>query len=237
MITPDDVRLDGFTAVVTGAAAGIGRASVAALESFGATVIGIDRDPGTTHQADVRDHDAIAEIAAGIERVDVLVNNAGGTFHAAFESLSVNADETLVRENLLQVIWTTRAFLPAMRRAPSASVINITSIEAHRAAPNYAVYAAAKAGVANLAKSLALELAPIRVNNIAVDMTPTPAMGEFPDGATPLGRLGDVDDTAGAVVYLAGQLSGFVTGSTIHVDGGNLAAAGWHRTDNGWRPS
>ena len=180
--------------------------------------------------------EALEDVAAGIDRVDVLVNNAGGTFHAPFDSLSVNADETLIRENLLQVVWTTRSFLPALRRAPAASVVNITSIEAHRAAPNYAVYAAAKAGVANLAMSLALELAPIRINNIAVDVTPTPAMGEFGDGDTPLGRLGHVDDTAGAVVFLAGRLSGFVTGSTIHVDGGNLAAAGWHRTENGWRP-
>jgi NAD(P)-dependent dehydrogenase (short-subunit alcohol dehydrogenase family) len=236
VISPDDVRLDGRVAVVTGAAAGIGQASAAALEAFGATVIGIDRDPGTTHTADVRDHAAIAEIAAGIEQVDILVNNAGGTFHAPFESLSVNADETLIRENLLQVVWTTRAFLPALRKSSAPSVINVTSIEAHRAAPNYAVYAAAKAGVANLAMSLALELAPIRINNIAVDMTPTPAMGEFGDGLTAIGRIGHVDDTAGAVVFLAGNLSGFVTGSTIHVDGGNLAAAGWHRTENGWRP-
>ncbi len=236
MITPEDVRLDGLIAVVTGASAGIGKASAEALESFGASVVGIDRDPGTTHQADVRNQPAIAEIAAGIDRIDILVNNAGGTFNAPFDSLSVNADETLIRENLLQVVWTTRSFLPALRKSVAPSVINVTSIEAHRAAPNYAVYAAAKAGVANLAMSLALELAPIRINNIAVDITPTPAMGEFTGADTPIGRIGHVDDTAGAVVFLAGKLSGFVTGSTIHVDGGNLAAAGWHRTDNGWRP-
>lgn len=78
--------------------------------------------------------------------------------------------------------------------------------------------------------TLALELAPVRVNNVAVDVTPTPGIGELPEVKAPIGRNGHVDDTAGAVLYLAGPLSGFVTGTTIHVDGGNLAAAGWHRT-------
>jgi 3-oxoacyl-[acyl-carrier protein] reductase len=236
VIGPDDVRLDGLTAVVTGAAAGIGRACADALAAFGASVIGIDKDLGATHVADVRDHGAVTTIAERIDRVDVLVNNAGGTFQAGFESLSPNADETLVRENFLQVVWTTRAFLPALRRSPAASVVNVTSIEAHRAAPGFAVYAASKAAVTNLAMSLALELAPIPVNNVAVDVTPTESTGDMAGVQTPIGRLGHVDDTAGAVVYLAGKLSGFVTGSTIHVDGGNLAAAGWRRTSDGWLP-
>ncbi|MDX6741460.1 SDR family oxidoreductase [Actinocorallia sp. A-T 12471] len=234
MITPSDLRLDGLTAVVTGSSQGIGRACVDALESFGAKVIGLDRAPGSTHLVDVRDVEAVTAIAGELPRVDILVNNAGGTFWSPFEDLSPKGDEALVRSNLLQVVWTTRAFLPALRAAELPSVINVTSIEAHRAAPGFAVYAAAKAGVANLAKSLALELAPVRVNNIAVDVTPTPGVGDLPHATSPLGRKGHVDDTAGAVVYLAGRLSGFVTGSTIHVDGGNHAAAGWHRTPEGW---
>jgi 3-oxoacyl-[acyl-carrier protein] reductase len=235
MITPADVRLDGRVAVVTGASMGIGRACVEALEAFGAAVIGIDNKPGSTHLADVRDHEAVAAIAVDVGRLDILVNNAGGTFQSPFDAMSVNADETLVRENLLQVVWTTRAFLPALRHSDAPSVINVTSIEAHRAAPGFAVYAAAKAGVANLAMSLALELAPVRVNNVAVDVTPTPGTGNLVGATPPIGRVGHVDDTAGAVIYLAGALSRFVTGSTIHVDGGNLAAAGWHQTQDGWR--
>ncbi len=233
MLVPDDVLLTERVAVVTGAAQGIGLAVAQALESFGASVVGIDRVSGTTFTADVRDHEAVAAIAAQVPRVDVLVNNAGGTFVSPFEELSPKGDETLVRENLLQVAWTTRAFLPQLRASRAASVVNVTSIEAHRAAPGFALYAAAKAGVANLTQSLALELAPVRVNAVAVDVTPTPGL-PLPDGVTtPLGRLGEVDDVAGAVVFLAGRLAAFVTGTTVHVDGGNLAAGAWRKNADG----
>jgi NAD(P)-dependent dehydrogenase (short-subunit alcohol dehydrogenase family) len=88
-----------------------------------------------------------------------------------------------------------------------------------------------KAAVASLTKSLALELGPrlIRVNAIAPDVIPTPGLGAtFGDEIrTPLAKVGHVDDVAGAAVFLAGRLSAFVTGTTIHVDGGNLAAGGW----------
>ena len=114
--------------------------------------------------------------------------------------------------------------------ARGGSIINVTSIEAHRAAPGFAVYSAMKAAVANLTQSLALELGPrrIRVNCVAPDVIPTPGVGPM-DVHTPLPIGGEVDDVAAAVVFLAGDLARFVTGTTIHVDGGNLAAGGWHR--------
>jgi len=89
--------------------------------------------------------------------------------------------------------------------------------------------------VANLSKSLALELweRGIRVNNIAPDVISTPGTGPLPV-RTPLPRQGHVDDVAGAAVYLASPLSAFVTGTTVHVDGGNWAAGGWHRVDGGF---
>ena len=120
------------------------------------------------------------------------------------------------------------------------SIINLTSIEAHRAAPDFAIYGAMKAAVASLTRSLSLELGDrgIRVNCIAPDVIPTPGVGEMlgvaPRMALPV--RGHVDDVAGAAVYLAGRLSRFVTGTTIHVDGGNDAAGGWHREPDGWRP-
>src|SRR5581483_12216899 len=108
------------------------------------------------------------------------------------------------------------------------SIINITSIEAHRAAPGFAVYSAMKAAVANLTQSLALELGAkqIRVNCIAPDVIPTPGLPDLGDVAARMALPvpGTPDDVAGAAVFLATDLSRFVTGTTIHVDGGNLAA-------------
>ena len=92
-----------------------------------------------------------------------------------------------------------------------------------------------KAAVASLTKSLALELAErsVRVNCIAPDMIPTPGIGELPKDRTPLPRTGQPDDVAGAALFLASDLSEFVTGTTIHVDGGSWAAGGWRRRPDG----
>jgi NAD(P)-dependent dehydrogenase (short-subunit alcohol dehydrogenase family) len=118
------------------------------------------------------------------------------------------------------------------------SVTSITSIEGVRAAPGYAAYAAAKAGVINYTKTAALELAPygIRVNALAPDITLTEgikaiAPAGFEEGiafTVPMGRAGHVDEMAGAAVFLASDLASYVTGQTIHVDGGTEAAGGWY---------
>ncbi len=122
--------------------------------------------------------------------------------------------------------------------------MNVTSIEAHQAAPGFAVYGAMKAALAQLTRSLALELAPrrIRVNAIAPDAIPTSGDHDLQDsmretGAAfsptvlpPLGYFGSPDDAAAAALFLASDLSRFVTGTTIHVDGGNWAAGGWRRS-------
>jgi len=255
VVRRDATALDGRVAVVTGAAAGIGRATALALATHGADIAAIDRDESglaslaaevvaagrrcVTSVGDVREAAAIADFVARTtealgDRVHVLVNNVGGGFRAAFADLSPRGDETLVRENLLSVVWVTRAFLPLL--ADGASVVNVTSIEAHRAAPGFSLYAAAKAGVAELTQSLALELGvrSIRVNAVAPDVIQTPGIGTLqPPARTPLGRFGEPDEVAGVVVFLAGGLSSFVTGATVLVDGGNLAAAGWRRDDTG----
>jgi NAD(P)-dependent dehydrogenase (short-subunit alcohol dehydrogenase family) len=252
-LTPDTVLLTGRVAIVTGAAVGIGRATALALARFGAYVAICDRDvenmaslaaeieaegrKAVTAPLDVRDGDAVrgfvGAVAEQLGPVDVLVNNAGGGFHAPFVDVNDKGQDSLMRENFTSVTNFVRATLPFVA-SRGASIINITSIEAHRAAPGFAVYSAMKAAVANLTKTLALELGDrlIRVNAIAPDVIPTPGIGDVAVN-TPLPRQGHADDVAGAVLYLASDLSAFVTGVTLHVDGGNLAAGGWHRVDDG----
>jgi NAD(P)-dependent dehydrogenase (short-subunit alcohol dehydrogenase family) len=127
----------------------------------------------------------------------------------------------------------------AMRDAGNGgSIINVTSIEGVRAAPGYAAYAAAKAGVINFTKTAALELAPhnIRVNALAPDATLTEGIRSLvPESSiahmgqmVPMQRVGHVDEVAGAAVFLASPMAGYVTGQTIHVDGGTQAAGGWY---------
>ncbi|MCZ7531389.1 MAG: SDR family oxidoreductase [Acidimicrobiia bacterium] len=254
MVTPDDLRLDGRVAVVTGAAIGIGRAVATTLAAFGADLALCDRDTknlaytaataealgrdAVRAEADVRDEQAVSAFldATGehFGGVDILVNNAGGGFAADFLDVSAKGEAALVAENFTSVTNLVRATVPLME-GRDGSIVNITSIEAHRAGPGYTVYAAMKAAVANLTKSLALEFGPqgIRVNCVAPDVIATPGVGmDMPDGAALL-RAGHVDDVAGVVAFLAGDLSSFVTGTTVHVDGGNLAAGGWRRRDDG----
>jgi NAD(P)-dependent dehydrogenase (short-subunit alcohol dehydrogenase family) len=254
-LDPSVVVLTDRVAVVTGAAAGIGRATALALASFGAHVAACDRDAEGLHSLadeiratgrrvstatlDVRDGVAVASFCRatgeGFGRVDVLVNNAGGGFRAAFTDVSPKGQQSLVDENFTSVTHFVRGVVPWMP-ADGGSIVTITSIEAHRAGPGFAVYSAMKAAVTNLTKSLALELGSrsIRVNCVAPDVIPTPGLGGDLAVRTPLPRAGHVDDVAAAVVFLAHPaLSGFVTGTTIHVDGGNHAAGGWHRQEDG----
>jgi NAD(P)-dependent dehydrogenase (short-subunit alcohol dehydrogenase family) len=254
-LTPERALLTDRVAVVTGAAVGIGRAITLAFANFGAHVAMCDRDgenlETVAHEVralgrrasvgvlDVRRRDAVEEFVGRAVReldapLDVLVNNAGGGFRADFVAVNDKGQDALVDENFTSVTNFVRACVPHFP-ARGASIVNVTSIEAHRAAPGFAVYAAMKAAVWNLTKSLALELGPrlVRVNCIAPDVIPTPGIGDDFGARTPLATRGHVDDCAGAAVFLASDLSRFVTGTTIHVDGGNLAAAGWIRTDDG----
>ena len=259
-LDPKALHLDGKVAVVTGAGAGIGRGIAGGLATFGADIAVWERDPQTCASAatelgglgvptDVRDGDQVDRaLAATLDRygrVDVLVNNAGGVFAAPLLATSDNGFDALYRANLRHVLLCTRRVAQVMVDAgEGGSIVNVTSIEGTRAAPGYAAYAAAKAGVINLTKTAALELAPhgIRVNALAPDITLTEGLAALtpPDSTprwqhtVPLGRAGHVDDLAGAALFLASPLSSYITGQTLHVDGGTAASSGWyHHPDTG----
>lgn len=254
-INPSDVLLTGQVAVVTGGGAGIGRGVAAGLAAFGASVAIWERNEQSCAEGaesigalgivtDVRDADqvdaALAQTASELGPVRILVNNAGGVFASPLLETSENGWDALYRSNLRHVLLCTqRVARRLVAEELPGSIINLTSIEGVRAAPGYAAYAAAKAGVINYTQTASFELAPqnIRVNAIAPDLTVTEGLSALsPDGlppgiadSIPLGRAGHVDEIAGAAVFLASGLSGYITGETIHVDGGTRAAGGWYR--------
>jgi 3-oxoacyl-[acyl-carrier protein] reductase len=183
-------------------------------------------------------------------RVDVLVNNVGH-FGGARKPFHEQTDEEwndLYRVNLEHVFACTRAVLPVLlEQGDGGSIVNVSTIEAFRAIPTRAAYSAFKSGITGLTRSLAVEYARerIRVNAIAPDVTETPQVPYSrwvgPEDEhliptwVPLGRFGAPEDAAGAALFLASELSGFVTGTTVHVDGGTLAASGWFPTvEGGW---
>ena len=256
--------LTGRSAIVTGGGAGIGRGIALGFAAFGARVALVERDADAAGRVareieaaggtalplptDVRDGDAVERaVVATVERfggIDVLVNNVGGTFRAPFLETRERGWDALVRTNLTSVLHGTRAVASRLiAQGRGGSIVNVVSIEAERAAPFYAVYAASKAAVVSFTRSMALELAPhrIRVNAIAPDICLTEGLERLLGDAerarhpflVPLGRAGVPEDVAGAAVFLASDLAGYVTGVTLPVDGGTHAAGGWYRDPEG----
>jgi 3-oxoacyl-[acyl-carrier protein] reductase len=249
------IDLSGQVALVTGAARGIGRAVAQALGEAGADLAladiqgdGLRRaaaELGATGrrvhaiETDVRDAAAVRHMVeatvAALGGLDVLVNNAGGTFEAPFLQVNERGFRALLDLNLGSVWHGTQAAAAWwIANRVRGRVINVSSTEGLKACPGYAAYSAAKAGVLNLTKTLAVELGPygIRVNAIAPDYTHldalvgAPAPDEGAIGARiPLGRYGQPADHAGAVLFFASDLSAWITGQTLVVDGGALVAA------------
>lgn len=259
-IDPSNILLNGRVAVVTGGGAGIGHGIAAGLAAFGASVAIWENNPESCAKAaaelgalgictDVRDADSVdAALKQTMEELgtpSILVNNAGGTFYSPILDTAEKGWDALYRSNLRHVLLCTQRIARALVDARTGgSIINVTSIEGVRAAPGYAAYAAAKAGVINYTQTAALELAAhgIRVNALAPDVTFTEGIRSMaPPGAEerfafsiPLKRAGHVDEMASAAVFLASDMSSYITGQTIHVDGGTQAAGGWYYSpDNG----
>jgi NAD(P)-dependent dehydrogenase (short-subunit alcohol dehydrogenase family) len=254
--------LAGRSAIVTGGAAGIGGAISAAFVAHGARVLAVDINGEAldrlsagaagidTLELDVTTAGAAERIAAAAPEADVLVNNVGHFLRPPTVFAAEGAEGWAAQRaiNLDHVLAVTRAVLPGMiERGRGGSIVNLTTVEAFRGIPGHAVYSAYKAAVVAFGRSLALEVgaAGIRVNDIAPDVVESPQLpyADWVEDAerwrwrtwVPLARHGTAEDVAGAALFLASPLSAFVTGTTIHVDGGTRAAGGWYpRDEGGW---
>jgi NAD(P)-dependent dehydrogenase (short-subunit alcohol dehydrogenase family) len=204
-------------------------------------------------EADVRAEVDVRRLMSDVDgrfgRLDVLVNNVGDYLgiKKRFEDTTDAEWEALYAVNLLHMFRVTRAALPLIRRGGAGgSIVNVSTIEAFRGIPLTVVYAAFKAAITGFTQSLAVEVGPdgIRVNAVAPETTNTaqivatprvpPENRDFIGRWFPIGRFGEGADSAGAVLYLASErLSGWVTGTTVHVDGGALAAGAWLRLPDG----
>ena len=202
-------------------------------------------------ECDVRESAAIRSLMRELDsrygKLDVLVNNVGSTLGLIkpFETMTDDDFDALYAVLLRHVFICTREAIPLLRRGDSASIINLSSIEGYRGLPNVVPYAAFKLALEGFTKSLALELGQdgIRVNTIAPETTETtsirPSKWISKENESrikqwiPLGRFGRPEDSAGCAVFLATELSAWVSGTTVHCDGGSLAAAGWYRTPDG----
>lgn len=197
--------------------------------------------------ADICDPEQVAELVDATRRLmpagpSILVNNVGDWRpNGPFATTTDDEWTQLYRLNLEHVFRVTHRFLPGMIERGHGNIVNVSSVEGLRGIPNNAVYAACKAGVVNFTRSLATEVANagVRVNGIAPDTTHTSQIpvydwtderytNDIPKWM-PLGRFGRPDDHGDVAVFLASELSRFVTGHTIPVDGGTMASPGWYR--------
>ena len=233
-------------ALVTGASQGIGRACAKALASRGAHVVAgarqadklaalvqeIRADGGNADavQLDVQDQASIDAVAASHGKsIDILVNNAGITGDGLAMRMRDDDWQRVLDTNLTGSFRCARAFMRNMVRKRWGRIVNVASVVALSGNPGQVNYVASKAGIIGLTKSLALELAArnVTVNAVAPGFVDTAMTGELDDEArarilsqVPLGRMGQLDEIAGAVCFLASEESGYITGHVLNVSGG-----------------
>lgn len=188
---------------------------------------------------------AVARTAEHFGRLDILVNNAGGTRRKPFVDQPERSWRRVIDLNFVSMLAATQSAAKAMIASGNGgTIINIASSEGLRAAPGYAVYAACKAGMVSFTRTMALELAEhgIRVHVLAPDMIDTEGLRAVSaiasaeenaarDRYIPLQRVGEVDEIADVIVFLASGMASYLTGVMIPVDGGTIASSGWTRTE------
>ena len=237
-------------ALVTGSSRGIGRAIAAELARAGykvcinylerkdkaeelAAILTAEGCEVMTYQADVSCRSAVNSMVAAIKEkwgsVSLLVNNAGVAGQCLFQDITDDMWNRYFGTNLNGAFHTIQAVLPDMLHEHEGNIINISSIWGVRGASCEVTYSCTKHALIGLTRSLAMELAPshIRVNCIAPGVIRTDMLDALPDGAleqlseeTPLGRLGEVEDIAGAALFLASEKAAYITGQVLTIDGG-----------------
>jgi len=233
--------LEGKNALVTGASRGIGRAIAAELARAGASVVlsyrtGVEEAEalaaeigGRAVQADVSDSESARALVEDAGDLDVLVNNAGVTRDGLLVRMSDEDWETVIDTNLASCFYTCRAAVRGMMKRRYGTIVNISSIVGIHGNWGQTNYAASKAGVIGFTKALARELGSrnVRANVVVPGYVKTQLTDVLPEEAksamlesTPLGRLGDPEDVAGAVRFLCSEEASFVTGAVLLVDGG-----------------
>ena len=248
--------LEGRAALVTGAGMGIGNGIARALAEAGARVAvhyGSSADGAERLVADIRADggEAVAiqgdlrrasecerVVAAAAERfggLTILVNNAGVTKTGDITDFSEADYDGVFDLNMKGYFFCARAALPHLRRSDHAAILNITSVHGSAGFPGHAVYAATKGAIIAFTRTLAIDLAPegIRVNALAPGIIEVPRYfdvgdytTEFGNAMVPLGRVGTPRDVGTVAAFIVSEAAGFVTGQTLHVDGGTNARMG-----------
>lgn len=234
----------GRTAVVTGAASGIGRAMAEQLRDRGARVVGVDLDPAgvpdgcTPYAADVADPAAVAAARDAIGPIDVLMNNAGIGSTTDLLDCSVEEWDRVFAVNVRSVFLWTQAFLPSMLAGGYGAIVNTASVAALVGLRDRAAYSASKGAIVSFTRQVAIQYAGtgVRCNCLCPGTVDSPWVGRLlaeaddPAGARaalvsrqPIGRLGTPEEVARAGVYLASDDAAFITGTGLVIDGGILA--------------